>query len=284
MSGYRFCRTDDIPLLVEAHNACYAEQLDDAPALTVEGYKTLVREIDLWASSCMLATVDDEIVGVLFATKRDDRALIHSIGVKPAHQRQGHGRHLLDSLSQKLAILGPPEMVAEVPAEWTGARRFFERCGYEPGPTFSDFMLEIPSAAPEGGLAIPVGVEDLRESGVLEPTTGRAWERTLKTLMNRKETLEGLAVASDIRIEAYLLARPAGGEGQSREIVALGAAEGEEPRALLRILVHHFCGRESSAVTIPKVSPAEIGFDELERGGFRKTRDWVAYTRRATPA
>ena len=29
--------------------------------------------------------------------------------------RQGHGRHLLTSLSSKLAILGPPRMVAEVP-------------------------------------------------------------------------------------------------------------------------------------------------------------------------
>ncbi|MDX1387616.1 MAG: GNAT family N-acetyltransferase [Acidobacteriota bacterium] len=283
MSGYRFCRTDDIPLLVEAHNACYVDHFDDVPALTVEGYKTLVREIDLWASSCMLATVDDEVVGVLFATKRDDRALIHSIGVQRAHRRQGHGRHLLDSLSQKLAILGPPEMVAEIPGEWTGVRAFFERCGYTPGPTYTDFVLEKPSAAPRGGPVVPVGVDDLHESGVLEGTAGRAWERTLKTLLNRRETLEGYAVASDVRIEAYLLARQ-GAAGHGREIVALGAAEGEEPRALLRILVHHFCGRESSPVTIPKVSPAEIDFGELERGGFRKTRDWVAYTRRATPA
>ncbi len=284
MSGYRFCRTDDIPLLVEAHNACYVAHFDDAPSLTVDAYKVLVREIDLWASSCMLATVDDEVVGVLFATKRDDRALIHSIGVRADHQRQGHGHHLLDSLSRKFAILGPPEMVAEVPSEWAGVRAFFEHCGYTPGPTYSDFVLERPpSEAPTGDFAIPVSVDDLREGGVLDPTAERAWERTLETLVNRKDTLEGLAVASDLRIEAFVLARPAS-EGRGREIVALGAAEGEESRALLRILVHHSPGRDSSPVTIPKVSPAETDFIELERGGFRKTRDWVAYTRRATPA
>ena len=283
MSGYRFCRTDDIPLLVEAHNACYLPHFADASPLTVEGYKTLVREIDLWASSCMLATVDDEVVGVLFATKRENQALIHSIGVKTGHQRQGHGKHLLESLSQKLAILGPPEIVAEVPDEWTGARAFLEQCGYAPGPIYSDFFLPDPQVGPGEGLVVPVGVDDLREGGALEGTVGRSWDRSLGTLVNRRESLEGFAIASDVRIEAFLLARPAA-QGRDREIVALGAAQGDEPRALLRILLHHFCGREPSPVMIPKISPAEIDFGELERGGFQKTREWVSYARPATPA
>ena len=50
-----------------------------------------------------------------------------------------HGRHLLESLGSKLAVLGPPRMVAEVPAALGDARAFFAALGWHE---------ESPPAAP----------------------------------------------------------------------------------------------------------------------------------------
>ena len=71
MASFRFCRTDDVPLLVEAYNACYHVHFPDLPPMTVDRFKRAAREIDLWASSCMVAVVDSKPAAVLLATKRD---------------------------------------------------------------------------------------------------------------------------------------------------------------------------------------------------------------------
>jgi len=259
------------------YNRCFAVHFDDVAPLTVEGFKALVRDLDLWASSCMLATVDGDDVGVLFATKRERRALVHSIGIREDHWGQGHGRHLLDSLSQKLAILGPPEMVAEVPADSTVVRAFVEACGYRATTTYHDYVLEEPAGeVVETGFVTPVTFADLRESGALDPTAECSWERTFETLVNRAKRLDGLAVASDVRVEAYIL-----WSADDSEIVAFGSAPGERPRAFLRVLVHHLAKQVALPLTIPRVSAAEAGAGEIEGWGFRRIREYVAYARQA---
>ena len=127
MAGYRFCRSDDIPLLVAAHNACWVPHFGPEQALTVEDFKRGIRELGLWSSSCMVAFDGDEPIGVLIGAKRDREAnCVHRLAVKPGWERQGHGRHLLTSLADKAAILGPPRLVAEIPAAWAEIRAFFE--------------------------------------------------------------------------------------------------------------------------------------------------------------
>lgn len=276
MAGYRFCRTDDIPRLVEAYNRCFAFHFEDVAPLTVEGFKSLVRDLDLWPSSCMLATDGDDDIGTLFATKREHRALVHSIGIREDHLGRGHGRHLLDSLARKLAILGPPELVAEVPAEATRVRSFFESCGYDATATFQDYVLEEPAGeVAETGFLIPVTFGELRESGAIDPTAERSWGRSFETLVNRAERLEGLAVASDVRVEAYVLWC-----ADDSEILAFGSAPGERPRAFLRVLVHHLSRQVALPLTIPRVSGGEAAAGEIESWGFRRSRAYVAYARR----
>ena len=116
MTAYRFCRSDDIGLLVEAYVRCRGPEDEGEPVLDREGFKRLIRDLDLWCSSCMVASEGREPVGVLLGAKRPEATLVYALRVHPAHRRRGHGRHLLTSLSQKLAILGPPNLVAEVPA------------------------------------------------------------------------------------------------------------------------------------------------------------------------
>jgi GNAT superfamily N-acetyltransferase len=278
VSGYRFCRTDDVPLLVAAYNRCYAAHVEGAAPLTVEEFKRGVRELDLWASSCMVALSDTEPIGVLLAAKRERETLIHRIGVHPQHRRQGHGRHLLESLGRKLAILGPPRLVAEIPERWPDALRFFERCGYRREGSFADFRCDSPRRPTEAA-ALAVTLDELVDGGAWDEGIRRSWERSLQTVRNRGEQLEGLAVASDERIEAWVLSRRR--DTDSRELVGLGSARGERGRAVLGILVAQLCGREASAVVVPRISPEEVPYDLLEAWGFERTAAYVAYAAEA---
>ncbi len=56
----------------------------------------------------MVASSGSDPIGVMIGAKRTSGTLVHKIAVHPDHCRQGYGRHLLASLSSKLAILGPP--------------------------------------------------------------------------------------------------------------------------------------------------------------------------------
>ena len=275
MSGYRFCRTDDVPLLVEAYNRCYAVHFDGAPAMTVSDFKKDTRELDLWASSCMIAFSGDELVGVLLGGKRDAETLVHSIGVHPEHHRRGHGQHLLQSLRRKLGILGPPRLVAEIPAEWPQACRFFEACEFAAEDRFADFVRSKPSAAADASdLAVPVTLDEVVESGAWGDVP-RSWSRSLVSLTKRKEALAGLAVVSDVRIEAWLLHEPRQGGG--REIAALGCAGGPEGETLLGILVQRASPPEVNPVSISRVSEREVPFARLSSWGFRCTREYLGY-------
>ena len=115
MSAYRFCRTDDIALLVDALNRCWSPYFPGEPPMTPAAFKRSIRDLQVWCSSCMVAFSGSDPIGVLIGAKRPSGTLVHRIAVHPDHLRQGHGRHLLTSLGSKLAILGPPRMIAEVP-------------------------------------------------------------------------------------------------------------------------------------------------------------------------
>ena len=165
MASYRFCRSDDIPQIAQAHNACYRPHFAGLPALTPDDLKHASREIDLWTSSCMVATAGEDPIAVLLATKREHESLIWRIGVHPDHLRQGHGRHLMTSLSSKQAILGPPKMVAEVPQSLKGVCAFLEACGWRRRVEYTDFVLRDPAARGESvepsDLVIPTTIDEL---------------------------------------------------------------------------------------------------------------------------
>ncbi|TDI29244.1 MAG: GNAT family N-acetyltransferase [Acidobacteria bacterium] len=284
MAAYRFCRTDDVPLLVEAYNSCYAVHFPHEPLLTVERFKEAVHDLNLWCSNCMVAMEDNKPIGVLLAAKRDRGTLIYRLGIASDYQRAGHGRHLLNSLSQKLAILGPPTLIAEIPDPWKTGRDFFSACGYTAGTTYTDFVLEgVPAPAGNRDLVTAVSLGDLRESGELNPGQEPSWWRSLKTLENRQERLLGLAVVSDLRIEAWLLYATDPGDG-SLEVLALGRAPGEQPGALLGILVRQLAGQDGARVILPRISPEEIDFQEVESWGFQRARDYTRYTATAAKA
>src|SRR4051794_17720140 len=141
MAAYRFCRTDDVALLVDALNRCWAPYQPGEPPVMPAVFKRSIRDLQVWCSSCMVAFSGADPIGVLIGAKRPSGTLIHKIAVHPDHRRQGHGRHLLASLASKLAILGPPRIVAEVPEHLVAASALFGACGYVEEATLKDYAL-----------------------------------------------------------------------------------------------------------------------------------------------
>ena len=141
MSAYRFCRTDDIGLLVDALNRCWLPYFPDEGPMTPAAFKRSIRDLQVWCSSCMVAFSGSDPIGVLIGAKRPSGTLVHKIAVHPDHRRQGHGRHLLASLGSKLAILGPPRIVAEVPETLAPACELFNASGYVQEALLTDYVL-----------------------------------------------------------------------------------------------------------------------------------------------
>ncbi len=308
MSAYRFCRTDDIALLVDALNRCWSPYFPDEPPMTPAAFKRSIRHLQVWCSSCMVAFSGSDPIGVLIGAKRPSGTLVHKIAVHPDHRRQGHGRHLLASLGSKLAILGPPRIVAEVPETLAPACGLFSASGYGREALLTDYVSRheendaraviAMSDDRDGRFVIPVTVDDLEANGLLGQTDPQlCWERSLETVMARKDDIAGLAVASDERIEACLLylksgvgvspenteQGPRGGapiRGGSAEIVLLRTFI-EDSGARVKQLLSGLRAQGISTLRFPKVHPAEISREFAETLGFRPAVKHLLYAAKA---
>jgi L-amino acid N-acyltransferase YncA len=251
--------------------------------MTPAAFKRSIRDLQVWCSSCMVAFSGADPIGVLIGAKRPSGTLIHKIAVHPDHVRQGHGRHLLDSISSKLAILGPPRLVAEVPETLTAGCELFTACGYVQEARLTDYVLASDRRESDHGewFVIPVTVDDLDANGLLEgPPSPLAsarqgqpqvcWERSVETLMARKDDIAGLAVASDDRIEAYVLhvADALAEADTTVEILSLRTFI-EDGGARQIHLLSRLDAQGLRSFRFPKVHPSEISNELLETLGFR---------------
>ena len=303
MSAYRFCRTDDIGLLVDALNRCWLPYFPDQGPTTPAAFKRSIRNLQVWCSSCMVAFSGSDPIGVLIGAKRPSGTLVHKIAVHPDHRRQGHGRHLLASLGSKLAILGPPRIVAEVPETLEPACELFYASGYVQEAVLTDFVLEglaltlrqaqghpeqgrgmseRSDGARVEGFVIPVTVDDLAANGLLgEAHPQVCWERSVESLTARKDDIAGLAVASDERIEAYVLYVNHGMDGA--EVLSLRSLI-DDGGARLKQLLSQLGARGMETFQFQKVHPAEISKDWLDTLGFTPAAGHRLYAARARSA
>ncbi len=284
MASYRFCRTDDIQLLVEALNRCWSPYFPDEPRVTPASFKRSIRDLQVWCSSCMVAFSGADPIGVLIGAKRPSETLVHKIAVHPDHLRQGHGRHLLESLGSKLAILGPHRIIAEVAEAAREARGLFNASGYVEEAVLTDYDLsgesrgaDAPAEDGQRWLVIPVTLDDLSANGLTEPYPPTSWERSLGTLTATKDAIAGLAIASDEQIEAYLLYAF---RGAAIEIVSMRSLV-EHGGARLEHLLCQLRRAGSNGIRFPKVHEAELSADDMRSLGFRSAGRHLVYS--ATP-
>jgi hypothetical protein len=304
LTSYRFCRSDDIGLLVDALNRCWAPSFPEKPPVTPAAFKRSIRDLQVWCSSCMVAFSGPDPIGVVIGAKRPSGTLVHKIAVHPEHRRQGHGRHLLSSLRSKLAILGPPRIIAEVPETLAPARALFSASEYVEEARLTDYILETRELSVGAGelgvgpwelgvgpwelgvgpwelgvdlphrFVIPVTVDDLAANGLLgEADPQVCWKRAVETLTARKDDIAGLAVASDERIETYVLY--AAGT-PTTEILSLRTFI-EDGGARLKQLLSRLSGQGMRSFRFPKVHPSEISPELLETLGFRPADAHLLY-------
>ena len=306
MTAYRFCRSDDITLLGDALNRCWFPYFPDEPPMTPAAFKRSIRDLQVWCSSCMVAFSGSDPIGVLIGAKRPSGTLVHKIAVHPDHRRQGHGRHLLASLGSKLAILGPPRIVAEVPETLSAACELFSASGYVQEALLTDYVLqreendarEIAGMSDDhdGRFVIPVTVDDLAANGLLgEAHPQLCWKRSVETLTAMKDDIAGLAVASDERIEAYLLYYTKCGVGpeENAEVGPRPSAPDAEILSLRMFIEHggarlqqllaRLLARGIGTFRFPKVHPEEISKECLETLGFRAAAAHRLYAATARP-
>ena len=271
MTAYRFCRTDDMGRLVEAHNHCWLPDHPADPPLTLAEFKGLVRERQLWCSSCLIAYEGQEPVGFVFGCKREKETLLHRFAVHPSHRRRGHGRHLLTSINSKAAILGPPRLVVEVPEGEDAALGILRSCGYAQESILTDWRRAWPDGVLDErgeGLIIPVTAAELQANGLLSDLSpSPAWERAAPSLLALGERLSGTALVVEERLAASILyMRPgAGGEGR---ILLLAAADPASGGAQLELLLRGLLRQHPETWVFPRALPSEPAVEALRRVGF----------------
>jgi hypothetical protein len=102
------------------------------------------------------------------------------------------------------------------------------------------------------------------------------WERSVETLRARKDDIAGLAVASDERIEAYLLYI----KREEAEIVSLRSFI-DDGGARLKQLLSRLRAQGMETFRFSKVHPAEISKKWLETLGFSPAGEHLLYATRA---
>ncbi len=299
MTAYRFCRSDDVPLIVDAYERCNVGYGARPWKLTVDHMKRLGREMNLWTSSCMVALEGSDPIGVLIAAKREPIAsLVLHLAVHPDHRRRGHARHMMTSLSQKMAILEPTLMLVELPEDDALGRRFFEACGFTERDVLTDYSCagEVPSGVPGVELVAGVAVSELvsQEDFEAVPELDRCWQRSSLSIRNLRDRPQGLAIATDQDVEAWLLHRSDGdaeaplpflaspAAGTPLEVLALG---GKMPvPALVRPLLAVASSRAGRPLHLPRVHPSEAPAGRLEEVGFTPGATTIRYQSDAAPA
>jgi GNAT superfamily N-acetyltransferase len=206
MPLYRFCRPEDIPLIVQALNTCYDVHFPQHSAMTVAQFREEMGLISLWPSNTMVVLENNDPIAVIVGTKRPYGCWIAKLGVRSEHQRQGIGRYIVEALTRKLSIIGPRVISVDVPVDNEGAAAFFKHLGFETWGRYWSFVGHPQTQFPD----------DLRQVHPIKPDVAlsryesfhpipQCWERDAYTLQLYAGRLSGYAFWEQDSILGYLL-------------------------------------------------------------------------------
>jgi len=286
MASYRFCRSDDVPLLVQAYNECFRPP-GGAEPLARDRFKWWIRALELWTSSCLVATEGSQLIGVLLAAKRETENCVLAVGVHPDFRHRGHGRHIVTSLAQKLAILGPPRILAEVPADNERFRTFLGHCDYTERETLIDYALEPPFAASTvpSGMIAEIGLDELAAAGFPDRATELPWGRQPRSIARRQEyfaSVRVLALAGVDRFEAALVVDEL--DPATRRILAIRFADSDRGPAWAGGLLRHYASLATTRVVWARVHESECAAKRAAGWGLLSGTKTIRFETKAVPA
>jgi GNAT superfamily N-acetyltransferase len=206
MPLYRFCRPEDIPMIVQALNTCYDVHFPQDPAMTAAQFREEMGLISLWPSNTMVVLDNKDPVAVIVGTKRPYGCWIARLGVRSDHQRQGVGRYIVEALTRKLSIIGPRVISVDVPVDNEGAAAFFRHLGFEAWGQYWSFAGHPQMNVSEGLRQVHPVKPDVALSRyeAFHPMP-QCWERDAYTLQLYAGRLSGYAFWEQDNIYGYLL-------------------------------------------------------------------------------
>ena len=277
MVSYRFLRPDDMPLIAEAVRCCHDPHFPGQPTASLEGLKQESLELNLWASSCMVALEGIRPVAILTGAKREGITNVLRIGAAPGYEGRGHGSHLLESLHGKLAIIGPPDLVTEVPDNRPRVGRFFEKCGYSKAERLTDFHLDdpVPELSPSDAFATGKASAFLEDAGLWRHRTV-AWVRSQQTLLNLKDNLQGAALVSPERVEAAILYQK-NESGPGCTLFRFGYREPRQGLVFVSLLTRYLAQTMGLPLVVPKLEETELPGSMLTAMGFKAVSQYQVY-------
>jgi GNAT superfamily N-acetyltransferase len=268
MPSYRFCRPDDLTLMIRAINACYLMHYPDEPAMTEERLKEHMTLFQVRPGNCMVALEQQQPVGVVVSTKRDYGVWIQALGCQPAFQRRGIATQLIEALVRKIAIQRAPLVTVDVPRTNTPALRFFEAMHFTVRGhyvSYQGFLMEGPGIP---GSLEAVSPPDLLAYYAPFHTIPACWERNAETLAGYGTRPQGYAYYAQDMVQGYLIHR-------DNTILDLALAPQADAQQVSAALLGRMRAAGCTHATLAKVPEGESIVPVLARLGFISTADYL---------
>ena len=265
MPSYRFCRPDDLALIVRAINQCCRIHETGTPEMTEERLKTHMKLFAVRPGNCMVALERHQPVAAIISTRREAEAWIQTLGCQPPFQRRGIASQLVEALVRKIAIQRTEDIAVDVPEDNEAALQFFQSVGFEERGLL--VTLEGTAVGPVGPSpeAVRAPAADLLHHHAAFHALRTGWERSADSLAGYGELLQGCAYRDDGKTLGYLLYRDA-------TIVDLACAPGVNATQVSAVLLDHMPA--ASRLTFPKVNTDDPLFDILQKLGLKPTRSY----------
>jgi len=269
MPSYRFCRPDDLTLIIRAINACYLMHYPDEPAMTEERLKEHMTLFQVRPGNCMVALERQQPVGVVVSTKRDYGVWIQVLGCQPAFQRRGIATQLIEALVRKIAIQRAPLVTVDVPTTNTPALRFFEAVHFTVRGRYVSYqgcLTEMPG--------IPGSIEAVPPPDLLiyyAPfhLTPACWERNAESLAGYGTLPQGYAYYAQGTVQGYLIHR-------GNTILDLALAPQADAEQVSAALLGRMRGAGYTHAILTKVPEGEPIGPVLVRLGFSPAADYLS--------
>lgn len=262
MPSYRFCRPDDLALIVRAINQCCRIHETEAPAMTEERLKAHMTLFAVRPGNCMVALERQQPVAAIISTRREAGAWIQTLGCQPEFQRRGIASQLVEALVRKIAIQRTEDITVDVPEDNDAALHFFQAVGFEERGRFVTLQGEPKVASDPSGEVVQAPAAELLESYEAFHAVPACWERSADSLAGYGELIQGHAYREDGAIWGYLL-------HQGATILDLACAPDADAAQVSAVLLGRLHAAGESPVTLPKLNAADPLLDILQQQGLR---------------
>ena len=267
MPSYRFCRPDDLELIVRAINQCCRIHETDTPEMTEERLKAHMTLFAVRPGNCMVALERQQPVAAVISTRREAGAWIQTLGCQPALQRRGVASQLVEALIRKIAIQRTEDITVDVPEDNDAALQFFQAVGFEERGRFVTLEGKPDSPGDLTGEVVQTPAAELLNSYEAFHVFPACWERSADSLAGYGELLQGYAYREDGAPRGYLL-------HQGATILDLACAPDADAVRISAILLDHLRAAGTSPFVLPKVNTTDPLFDILQQQGLKPVRSY----------